>query len=191
MEADGSTSRSLLLRVRDNDQDAWRRLVNLYAPLVGHWFRVWGAAPDDVPDLMQEVFGAVARHLATYRPDQPGSTFRGWLRTIARNKFLDHVRTRSTPAEGGSEALVRLESVAGADEPPDSSDSDSEVAALYLRALEQVRATSRSGPGRPSGKSRWSGARRRRSPPSWASAPTPSARPGRGSSAASSRSWVS
>ena len=117
---DDSTSRSLLLRVRDNDQDAWRRLVNLYAPLVGHWFRNWGAAPDDVPDLLQEVFGAVARHLSTYRPDQPGSTFRGWLRTIARNKFLDHRRGRGTLAEGGSEAMVRLEGVAGADEPPDA-----------------------------------------------------------------------
>ena len=115
-------------------------MVNLYAPLVGHWFRNWGAAPDDVPDLLQEVFGAVARHLSTYRPDQPGSTFRGWIRTIARNKFLDHVRGRATPAEGGSEAMVRLEGVAGADEPPDASDSDSEVAELYLRALEQVRA---------------------------------------------------
>ena len=86
---DGSTSRSLLLRVRDNDQDAWRRLVNLYSPLVSCWFRKWGAASDDVPDLLQDVFGAVSRHLPSYRSEQPGSTFRGLLRTIARNKLLD------------------------------------------------------------------------------------------------------
>ena len=33
------TSPSLLLRVQGNDQDAWTRLVNLYAPLVYHWCR--------------------------------------------------------------------------------------------------------------------------------------------------------
>jgi hypothetical protein len=36
--------------------------------------------------------------------------------------------------------MVRLHGVAGADESPDSSDCDSEVAALYFRTLEQVRA---------------------------------------------------
>ncbi len=126
--------------MRDNDQDAWRRLVNLYSPLVGHWFRQWGAAPDDVPDLLQEVFSSVSRHLSSYRSDGPGSSFRGWIRTIARNKFLDHVRARSTPAEGGTEARVRLEGVVDTDILPDASDSDSEITELYLRALDQVRA---------------------------------------------------
>ena len=37
----GSTSRSLLIRARANDAEAWDRLVALYAPLVMHWCRRW------------------------------------------------------------------------------------------------------------------------------------------------------
>ena len=85
--SDDTTSRSLLLRVRANDQEAWRRLVDLYSPLVAHWCRQWGASADDLADLVQEVFAAVSPGLATYRPDRPGATFRGWLRGVARNKL--------------------------------------------------------------------------------------------------------
>jgi RNA polymerase sigma-70 factor (ECF subfamily) len=138
--SDDLTSRSLLFRVKANDQEAWRRLVDLYSPLVAHWYRQWGAAPDDVADLVQEVFAAVSPDLKAFRPDRPGATFRGWLRGIARNKFSDHFRRRVAAAEGGSEALARLRRVPGDADEPDPSDSDAEVSALYRRALEQVRA---------------------------------------------------
>jgi len=134
-----STSPSLLLRLKDNDQDAWQRLVNLYSPLVAHWFRQWGASADDIPDLVQELFAAVASSLGTYRQDAPGATFRGWLRAIARNKFRDHRRRGPTCGVGGSEALVRLQDLPDDDDGPDLSEGDAEVAALYRRALEQVR----------------------------------------------------
>lgn len=134
------TSKSLLVRVKANDQDAWRRLVNLYSPLVAHWCRRWGTPPDDVADLVQEVFAAVAPALGSFRKDRPGATFRGWLRGIARHKFLDHSRRNLISAEGGSEAMARLHSVPFEDESPDrDAESDAEVAGLYRRALELVR----------------------------------------------------
>lgn len=117
--------------------------MDLYSPLVAHWFQHWGVAPADVPDLVQEVFATVAPGLATFRHERPGGTFRGWLRGIAQNKVRDHFRRGCGSAEGGTEALIRLQEVPVEGGVPDSTDSgadtNAEVAALYRRALEQVR----------------------------------------------------
>src|SRR5262245_60137660 len=55
-----STSPSLLARVKASDQEAWRRLVHLYGPLIYGWCRRWQLAAEDVADVFQEVFQAVA-----------------------------------------------------------------------------------------------------------------------------------
>src|SRR5947199_10678979 len=108
-----ATSRSLLQRARAADAGAWDRLVALYGPLVLHWCRRWGLREEDAADVFQEVFQAVAAHLAAFRRDRSGDTFRGWLRAITRNKVNDLFRRRERePAgAGGSEARARLAQV--------------------------------------------------------------------------------
>jgi RNA polymerase sigma-70 factor (ECF subfamily) len=103
-----STSRSLLARVHDNDAAAWDRLVALYTPLVWHWCRKLDLPRQEAADVFQEVFRSVAIHICNFQRDRPGDTFRGWLRTITRNKVLDHYRAqnREPRAAGGSEARV-------------------------------------------------------------------------------------
>src|SRR5205823_14125792 len=103
--AGGSTSQSLLAEARRADPAAWKRLALLYAPLVAAWCRRWGVAEHDVVDVLQEVFWAVARHLESFRKEQAGDTFRGWLLTIARNKARDHFRRQAhePAAAGGTE----------------------------------------------------------------------------------------
>ena len=59
-----STSRSLLGRAREGDATAWDRLSLLYAPLVFHWCRHRGLREADAADIVQDVFQAVATHLA-------------------------------------------------------------------------------------------------------------------------------
>ena len=84
------------------DPAAWERLARLYAPLVASWCHRWGVPGQDVGDLLQEVFSAVARHLDGFRKDRPGDTFRGWLLTISRNKTRDYFRRRAQePAAAG------------------------------------------------------------------------------------------
>src|SRR5262245_63501950 len=85
-----STSLGLLDRVRADDPAAWDRLVALYAPLVLHWCRRFALPEQDAPDVFQEVFRAVTGHIRAFRKDRAGDTFRGWLRTITRNKVHDH-----------------------------------------------------------------------------------------------------
>ena len=55
------TSISLLERLSDRaDRDAWRRLVDLYSPLIAEWLRRYGVPPSEVDDLVQEVLGVLA-----------------------------------------------------------------------------------------------------------------------------------
>jgi len=69
-ESLGSTSSSLLDRVKAHDSDAWRRLVRLYGRLVLHGCRTSGLQPADRADVFQEVFRSVAGHIDDFRRDQ-------------------------------------------------------------------------------------------------------------------------
>jgi RNA polymerase sigma-70 factor (ECF subfamily) len=127
-------------RVKAMDQDAWRRLVDLYSPLVYSWCRDMGVESADAADILQEVFRAVAVGVGGFRHDGPADTFRGWLRTIARNKIRDHFRAkkRRMRAKGGTAAYERLLSLANQES--DGSTSDPPLRALFRGALESVRA---------------------------------------------------
>jgi RNA polymerase sigma-70 factor (ECF subfamily) len=88
----GSTPGSLLSALRSNDPTGWRRMVQLYGPVVYRWSRRLGLSADDSADAGQEVFLAVARNVTTFRKDSPNQTFRGWLYTITRSKVIDAFR---------------------------------------------------------------------------------------------------
>jgi RNA polymerase sigma-70 factor (ECF subfamily) len=140
----GSGGRATLLRLleraRCRDEDAWRRLVALYRPLVLFWCGRDGLPSSDAEDVAQEVLAAVARALGGFRGDRPGDTFRGWLHVITRNAILVHFRrTNGRPrAEGGTDAWERLQCLAdplaGAEE-----EETAEIVWLYRGAVEQVR----------------------------------------------------
>jgi RNA polymerase sigma-70 factor (ECF subfamily) len=136
----GSTSSSLIRRVKEHDQDAWQRLVRLYGPLVDFWIRRAGMQSADIHDIFQEVFTSVVRGIGSFRKEQPGDTFRGWLRTVTRNKVIDHYRRQNneTAGVGGSDFQLHLEAI-----PFPEAHSEDEVSAiqqLRLRALELIQA---------------------------------------------------
>jgi RNA polymerase sigma-70 factor (ECF subfamily) len=126
VEPIGSTSTSLLRRVRLRDDDAWRRLVRLYGRLVLHWCRQAGLQRADRADVFQEVFRSVAAHIDGFRHDRQGDTFRGWLRAVTRSKIQDHFRgkKREPAGRGGSEVQQQLHAV-----PDDVSACDASSAA--------------------------------------------------------------
>ncbi len=137
-----ATSLSLLDRVKTRDSGAWQRLVDVYAPLVYRWCRRTGVGADEAPDVLQEVFLAVATHIESFRRDRPGDSFRGWLWTITRNKIHDHFRHRKSQprARGGSSADERLRRIP--DRLPSTGDADphsSDEAALAQRVVELIR----------------------------------------------------
>ncbi|MEK6239748.1 MAG: sigma-70 family RNA polymerase sigma factor [Planctomycetales bacterium] len=138
---ENSTDVSLLQRVRNNDQDAWRRLVRVYSPLVYQWCRRAGLAPENAADAMQETFLAVARSLHRFRREHPKDSFRGWLWTIARNKTRDGFRRQRNDAEaaGGTSAHRRVQALSDPFAAENSESNASEECSALLRALELIR----------------------------------------------------
>jgi RNA polymerase sigma-70 factor (ECF subfamily) len=136
------TSLTLLQRLRDNEPDAWRTMVQLYAPLVCHWCTRGGVRGADVEDVAQEVFRVAATNLGKFRREREGDSFRGWLRGITRNMILLHFRQsdRQPRASGGTDVLRQLQEVADpATSGLEEEDPPSELEALRRRALELVR----------------------------------------------------
>lgn len=109
------TSASLLERLRAGpDDEAWRRLVELYSPLLHGWLRRYSLQATDADDLMQEVLSTLVRELPAFRYDPARGAFRSWLRTILANRlqafFRD--RQRSPQPAGGSVGPRLLEQLA-------------------------------------------------------------------------------
>jgi RNA polymerase sigma-70 factor (ECF subfamily) len=87
-----TTSVSLLLRLRQpDDQDAWRRFVHLYSPLLYHWARGMQLPAADAADLVQEVLVVIVEKIPEFAYD-PNRSFRGWLRTVTFNKWRERCR---------------------------------------------------------------------------------------------------
>jgi len=135
------TSRSLIEAARVRDPAAWERLVSLYAPLILYWCRQWGLRDDDAADVFQDVFQSIASHIDTFRKDPSRGTFRGWLRTITRNKVNDAFRRqrREPPGVGGSEAQAHLTQLPEPIPLDEDVIADTGIAALLRRGLELVR----------------------------------------------------
>lgn len=134
----GSTSSSLLARLRSQDNDAWNRFVQLYGPLVYSWCRRRGLQAEDAADVMQEVFRNVSGSIKDFKP-APNGSFRGWLWRITCNRLLDFFRRRQRQpsALGGSDAQQRWADL------PESLDSSEPGASasgdLVHRALALIR----------------------------------------------------
>jgi RNA polymerase sigma-70 factor (ECF subfamily) len=110
-----STSVSLLKRLRNSsDELAWKRFVNLYAPLIFHWGRSQQLTADDAAELVQEVMQILVVKMREFEYN-PDKRFRGWLRTVTANKANDIHRhngvRRTTQDERSIRALTADDNV--------------------------------------------------------------------------------
>ena len=136
-----SISTNLLNGVRQGDQAAWQRLVEIYLPLVYWWCKRKGLQEADILDIGQDVLVAVAKNLDSFRRDRSKGTFRGWLRRITENAIRDHFRgkQKQVSGTGGSDARELMDTIP--DPAIDASDVSqaTEVQILYSRMVELVR----------------------------------------------------
>jgi RNA polymerase sigma-70 factor (ECF subfamily) len=139
MSAKDPTSTSLLRRAVAREADAWERIVIIYSPLVRHWCRQAGIPDRDIPDLSQDVFAAVSKSLGRFQAERPGTTFRAWMRGIARHKLQHYYQDRGEPAAGGTDAQMRLQQIATPSNDLEISEAPAEVAGVYHRAVNLVR----------------------------------------------------
>lgn len=136
------TSPSLLERARNQDGAAWQKIVRLYAPLVVYWCRRTPLPPNDIDDVVQDVFLSVSRELPRFQHNRSGDSFRGWLRVITRRRVADHFRRHAErpAAEGGTTAMRRIGDTP--DPVPDvfaCDDAEAEEATMTRRALDLIR----------------------------------------------------
>ena len=135
------TSLSIIERVRQFDPEAWRRLCEIYGPLVYHWARRAGLQDDDARNIGQEVFRTVAQRIDGFRKQSPQDTFRGWLRVVTRHKLGDYLRRmRDRPLVlGGSNGAEAMAAAADAFDREDSRADIDEEARILHRALSVIR----------------------------------------------------
>ncbi|MBL8564422.1 MAG: sigma-70 family RNA polymerase sigma factor [Hyphomicrobiaceae bacterium] len=85
----------LMRAANAGDEGAYKRALALLAPrlraIVGNGFRAYGYGTDDVEDVVQETLLTIHLKRQTWDESQPLSP---WLRAIARNKLIDHLRRR-------------------------------------------------------------------------------------------------
>src|SRR5262245_14873104 len=103
---ESSLSTTMFQRVVALDGDAWRRVFELYRPLVYSRCRRCGLPADDAADVVQEVLMAAFKSVGNFRREDPASSFRAWLLGIAGNKLKDYWETKAKnpQGEGGSAA---------------------------------------------------------------------------------------
>lgn len=139
--AQESTSLSLIRRVQVGDVDAWAHFVRVYGPQVYDWCRRFGLQASDAADVTQEVFRTVNSSIAGFTKQDSGGCFRGWLWTVTRSRFLDHVRRQrdQLQAQGGTDGQNLLREVP--ENVPSLSDESAshDMSAIKRRALEIIR----------------------------------------------------
>ena len=105
------TSATLLERLNDrSDSVAWRRLVDLYSPLINTWLLRHGVSPEDAEDLTQEVLGIVVREVSRFRHNGRAGASCTWLRTITINCLRQSLRSRrvAIPGKTGSPDITAM-----------------------------------------------------------------------------------
>lgn len=121
-----SISTTLLMGVRSKDDEAWKRLDDLFRPDVEQWLLAkWGIEEDRSRELAQNVLTRVVLAIDSFERGQSG-TFRGWLWTLAKHEAMDYFRRRKrNAAVGGTAFQDHLSNVP--DRPPAASDDDHSV----------------------------------------------------------------
>lgn len=81
-----STSPSLLLRIRDpDDQAAWEEFLSVYTVIVRDYCYQRRLQAVDVDDVIQDVMMAVSKAIKRFEYNPAKGRFRAWLGTIAAN----------------------------------------------------------------------------------------------------------
>ena len=103
-DRDATTSRTLLLRLRDLDNnEAWKEFHTRYEPRIMNWCRRYNLQESDALDVTQEVLGKLVRAMQTFEYQPARGSFRGWLKTVTNNAIRDFLKTLSRPGRGSGD----------------------------------------------------------------------------------------
>lgn len=108
-----TTCTRLLRRAAGGDQAEWRRLVEIYGPVVRYWCRQAGLSHADIADVFSETFLAVVRNLPKFERQSGTAKFRAWLKAVTLSKVYNHFQKqgKEPAALGGSTAMLQIAEV--------------------------------------------------------------------------------
>ena len=97
---------SLLERLASRSDEAdWRRMLNIYTPLLRRWLASYQLPESDIDDVMQDVFQTLFKEIAKFRHNAPTGAFRRWLRLTVVNRLNWHWRDVKSERRLKSEAV--------------------------------------------------------------------------------------
>jgi RNA polymerase sigma-70 factor (ECF subfamily) len=104
------TPLSLLERLRQSPDDAsWRRLFDLYTPVIHGWLQRQGLSSTDADDVAQEISAAIVRDLPSFDHSGRRGAFRLWVRTITLHHLRNFWRSQRPVAGPLAPSLDELE----------------------------------------------------------------------------------
>lgn len=103
------TRATLLLRIRDTDNDAaWNEFVSIYGPLIRGFCLRRGLQESDAADVSQEVIRKVAGTVHSFEYEPERGSFRSWLFTVVRNQINLFIRKQKRqPSVWNDTAIIR------------------------------------------------------------------------------------
>ena len=107
MSYDKTSDADVIQRIRQGDRDAYRVLVDRYAPMVFHVLRRYCRSEEDVEDLAQDTFVRAYQRLEDFRGQ---ARFSSWIYRIATNRGKDFVKSARQKRKhgGGAEAFAPM-----------------------------------------------------------------------------------
>jgi len=98
------TDEELVESLVAGDRSAGDSIIRRHSGLVANIVRQAGADPEDVEDMVQDIFLRAFRKAVRYRASK--GRFTSWLATVARNDALNHLRRRRTATVSLDESLL-------------------------------------------------------------------------------------
>ena len=93
-----------------SNKEGWEKFVDRYGPAIYGWCRAKRLQEADAEDITEEVLSKFWEQTRknSFRYD-PSRTFRGWLRRVTRNAFIDFCKRESRRPRSGLTGLIDLE----------------------------------------------------------------------------------
>ncbi|MEM7784770.1 MAG: sigma-70 family RNA polymerase sigma factor, partial [Planctomycetota bacterium] len=111
------TRQSLLLRLKERNDDAWVEFLAIYEKSIIEFARRKGLQQADALDVTQEILTVVEDKIQTWNTSPSKGSFRGWLFRVARNIAVDAiVANGKSPRSGGSAWQGQLNEIANSEQ---------------------------------------------------------------------------
>jgi RNA polymerase sigma-70 factor (ECF subfamily) len=129
-------------QLAQGDDDAFWPLFEMFGPRLVGFYKRKGVADTDAEDLAWDCLQTVRRQIGKYN-QREGSSFMGWVFTIARNKWIDRHRRNLTtiPLEDfllNKPRIAEPRSLEPYIEPEEDQKSPDEISREFQDALERL-----------------------------------------------------